>query len=151
MKHYKKILCLLLVLTLAFTTVGCQWLPQLPTEPTTPTEPGNLIPESTSLTAEDFGCSNTYPEVDMSDYTDYYFDAVAGDDANDGKSEQTPKKTLKAAEEIAAAIGYLLTHKEEATEMGLRGASLVEEKFCWEKEAESLLDLYCRLTGEGTE
>jgi len=54
-------------------------------------------------------------------------------------------------EEIAAAIGYLLTHKEEATEMGLRGASLVEEKFCWEKEAESLLDLYCRLTGEGTE
>ena len=102
MKHYKKILCLLLVLTLALSTVGCQFLPQLPTEPPTPTEPGNLIPESTSLTAEDFGCSNTYPEVDMSDYTDYYFDAVAGDDANDGKSAETAKKTLKAAEEIAA-------------------------------------------------
>ena len=40
------------------------------------------------------------PEVDMSDYTDYYFDAVAGDDANDGKSAETAKKTLKAAEEI---------------------------------------------------
>ncbi len=94
MKFYKEIICLLLILSLAFSTVGCQFGIFTPDTPVTPADD--------ELTAEDFGCSNTYPEVDMSDYTTYYFDAVSGDDSNDGKSEQTPKKTLAAAEEIAS-------------------------------------------------
>lgn len=127
MKHYKQFLCLLLALMLALSAVGCQFFPQ--------PQPQQPVLEGEDLTAEDFGCSNTYPEVDMSDYTDYYFDAVAGDDANDGKSEQTAKKTLQAAEEIAATatgenpVRILL--KKGVTFEGnwhLRGYESTEEK-----------------------
>ena len=93
MELNKKIVCLLMILSMLFSVVGCQIGGDVQSDPT---------PDGDSLTAADFGCSNTYPKVDMSDYTSYYFDAVSGDDSNDGKSEQTPKKTLRAAEEIAA-------------------------------------------------
>lgn len=93
MIYCKKIVCLLLALTLVFSFAGCQGSSDGQQEENT---------GSADLTAADFGCSNTYPEVDMSDYTSYYFDADSGNDSNDGKSEQSPKKTLQAAEEIAA-------------------------------------------------
>ena len=35
-----------------------------------------------------------YDEVDMTAYTDMYFDADGGDDANDGFSEESPKKSV---------------------------------------------------------
>jgi len=94
MKNFKRILCLLMVLAMVFPAAGCGKDPE-------GKEPAfNALD---GLTAEDFGCSNTYPAVDLSDYTNYYVDAEAGNDSNDGKSEQTPKKTLKALEPIAAA------------------------------------------------
>jgi glycosyltransferase involved in cell wall biosynthesis len=46
---------------------------------------------------------------------------------------------------IAQAIEYLLTHPEEARQMGENGRRAVEEKYNWEKEAEKLLALYKEL------
>jgi glycosyltransferase involved in cell wall biosynthesis len=46
---------------------------------------------------------------------------------------------------IAQAIEYLLTHPEEACQIGENGRRAVEEKYNWEKEAEKLLALYKEL------
>jgi len=48
--------------------------------------------------------------------------------------------------EIAGAIEYLITHPEEARQMGENGRRAVEEKYNWEHEREKLLALYRRLT-----
>ncbi len=45
-------------------------------------------------------------------------------------------------EEIASAINYLLSHPQEAEEMGRNGRKAVEEEFNWDVECEKLLDLY---------
>jgi len=44
--------------------------------------------------------------------------------------------------EIAGAIEYLITHPEEARQMGENGRRAVEEKYNWEKEGKKLLKLY---------
>jgi glycosyltransferase involved in cell wall biosynthesis len=46
---------------------------------------------------------------------------------------------------IADAIEYLLTHSEEAQQMGERGQQAVAQTFNWETEERNLLDLYDRL------
>ncbi|WP_207485293.1 glycosyltransferase family 4 protein [Arenibaculum pallidiluteum] len=48
---------------------------------------------------------------------------------------------------IAAAIGWLLGHPEEAEEMGRRGRSLVEGSLNWESQERELVRLYERLLG----
>jgi len=48
---------------------------------------------------------------------------------------------------IAQAIEYLLTHPEEARQMGENGRRAVEEKYNWGKEAGKLLTLYKELVG----
>ena len=48
----------------------------------------------------------------------------------------------KKPEEIAKAIGYLITHPDEAREMGENGRKAVLEKYNWEKESEKLLEVY---------
>lgn len=45
-------------------------------------------------------------------------------------------------EDIKNAIEYLKKHKKEAEEMGKTGRQLIEDKFCWEKEAGKLQNLY---------
>jgi glycosyltransferase involved in cell wall biosynthesis len=47
---------------------------------------------------------------------------------------------------IANAINYLLTHDEEAEEMGRRGRLAVEQRFNWKIEEQKLLGLYHALT-----
>jgi len=46
---------------------------------------------------------------------------------------------------IAQGIEYLLTHPEEARQMGENGRRAVEEKYNWEREKEKLLKLYKEL------
>jgi len=46
---------------------------------------------------------------------------------------------------IAQAIEYLLTHPEEARQMGENGRRAVEEKYNWEREKEKFLKLYAEL------
>jgi len=48
---------------------------------------------------------------------------------------------------IAQAIEYLLTHPEEARQMGENGRRAVKEKYNWEREGENLLKLYRELLG----
>ncbi len=48
----------------------------------------------------------------------------------------------KKPEEIAKAIGYLITHPDEAKKMGENGRKAVLEKYNWEKESEKLLEVY---------
>jgi glycosyltransferase involved in cell wall biosynthesis len=50
---------------------------------------------------------------------------------------------------IAGAIEYLLTHPDEAEQMGARGRAAVAEQFNWDGERDRLLELYRRLIGEG--
>lgn len=50
---------------------------------------------------------------------------------------------------IAKAIQYLLTHPEEAEEMGRRGQQAVQERYNWDTEKEKLLLLYRRLVENG--
>lgn len=45
-----------------------------------------------------------YAEVDLSDYTVYYFDGVNGSDENDGLSEESPKNSLGAANRLIAKV-----------------------------------------------
>ncbi|WP_374720798.1 glycosyltransferase family 4 protein [Peribacillus tepidiphilus] len=47
--------------------------------------------------------------------------------------------------EIAEAMKWILTHPEEAIEMGKNGQKAIVEKYNWEKESETLLQLYDRL------
>lgn len=49
-------------------------------------------------------------------------------------------------EEIADAINYLITHSDEAKEMGMRGRKAVEENFNWEQEEKKLIALYKKLS-----
>jgi glycosyltransferase involved in cell wall biosynthesis len=44
--------------------------------------------------------------------------------------------------EVAKAIEYLLTHPQEAEEMGLAGQAAVLQRFNWDTEAEKLIQLY---------
>lgn len=44
---------------------------------------------------------------------------------------------------VAAAVNYLLHHPEEAQKMGRNGRSIVERRYCWEKEEQKLTGLYC--------
>jgi glycosyltransferase involved in cell wall biosynthesis len=48
---------------------------------------------------------------------------------------------------IAQAIEYLLTHPEEALQMGENGRRAVEEKYNWEAESKKLLGVYSKLLG----
>jgi glycosyltransferase involved in cell wall biosynthesis len=50
-------------------------------------------------------------------------------------------------DEIARAIEYVLTHSEEAEQMGLRGRAAVLRHYNWESEAQKLVQLYCGLLG----
>ncbi|NDV81902.1 right-handed parallel beta-helix repeat-containing protein [Bacteroides sp. 51] len=54
--------------------------------------PGN--PNLPDITYSEVSVVPTIPIVDESDYTIYYVDGLAGDDANDGLSESTPFKSL---------------------------------------------------------
>jgi glycosyltransferase involved in cell wall biosynthesis len=47
---------------------------------------------------------------------------------------------------ISKAIEYVLTHPQEAEEMGRRGQSVVLEKYTWNTQAEELVKLYSTLT-----
>jgi glycosyltransferase involved in cell wall biosynthesis len=49
---------------------------------------------------------------------------------------------------IAEALERLLTHPEEAEEMGLRGRAAVCDRFNWDGEGARLLSAYRRLLGE---
>ena len=49
---------------------------------------------------------------------------------------------------IARAIEWLLTHPEEAEQMGQRGRSAVAERFNWQRECRVLLQFYDRLLNE---
>jgi len=51
----------------------------------------------------------------------------------------------KAPREIARAIEHLLNHPEEAELMGKRGKEFVAERFNWQKEERTLIELYERL------
>jgi len=51
-------------------------------------------------------------------------------------------------EDIAAAINWLLDHRQEAEEMGKRGQAAVEETFNWDSERQTLLTFYERLLHE---
>lgn len=46
---------------------------------------------------------------------------------------------------IAEAIQYILTHPQEAEEMGLRGQAAVRERFNWETQVDTLVSLYAGL------
>lgn len=50
-------------------------------------------------------------------------------------------------EKIAEAMNYLLTHLEEAQEMGVRGRAQVVDKMNWGREEKKLISLYGRLVG----
>jgi len=49
--------------------------------------------------------------------------------------------------EIAEAMTFLLTHPEEAAEMGRRGYEVVREKYSWANEEKTLLNFYSELLG----
>lgn len=55
----------------------------------------------------------------------------------------------KDPREIAEAMKYLLTHPEEAGEMGRRGFEAIAERYNWAKEEETLLRFYRKLLSEG--
>ena len=44
--------------------------------------------------------------------------------------------------EISEAITWIMTHPEQAIEMGKNGRKAIEEDFNWEKESEKLIDFY---------
>ncbi|MFA7567584.1 MAG: glycosyltransferase, partial [Alkalispirochaeta sp.] len=50
-------------------------------------------------------------------------------------------------EEIAKAIDYLVTHPQEAAELGQNGRQAVEKKYNWHQEEVKLLQLYSALRG----
>ena len=49
---------------------------------------------------------------------------------------------------IVSAIQWLHDHPREAVEMGLNGRKAVQERFNWQSQADNLLWLYDRLTGD---
>jgi hypothetical protein len=54
----------------------------------------------------------------------------------------------KDPHEIAEAMKYLLTHPQEAEEMGRRGFESIVERYNWAKEEETLLRFYSKLLNE---
>jgi glycosyltransferase involved in cell wall biosynthesis len=50
---------------------------------------------------------------------------------------------------IAEALAYLLTHPDDAAEMGRRGRAAVESQFNWDAEAANLVKLYTQLGVNG--
>ncbi len=52
------------------------------------------------------------------------------------------------SKEIAEAMTFLLTHPEEAAEMGRRGYAAVREKYSWANEEKTLLRFYSDLLGD---
>lgn len=48
-------------------------------------------------------------------------------------------------DEIAQAIRWMVTHPEEAAEMGRRGRAAILERYSWEQEADILFQLYDRI------
>ena len=49
--------------------------------------------------------------------------------------------------ELAEAIEYLITHREETRRMGETGRRTVLEKYNWETEGKKMLALYGELAG----
>jgi hypothetical protein len=56
----------------------------------------------------------------------------------------------KDPREISEAMKYLLTHPQEAEEMGRRGFEAIVERYNWAKEEETLLRFYSKLLSEDT-
>lgn len=82
----KKLLCLILSVCLGGCLFAC-----------TPDNPEEK-PEEKATVYLDTTKASDYAEVtDFSAYTTYYFDSEAGNDANDGLSETSPKATLQSA------------------------------------------------------
>jgi len=52
---------------------------------------------------------------------------------------------------IASGIGFVVSHPEEAREMGKRGRRLFERQFNWRPEEMRLLEFYDRVAGQGRE
>ena len=50
---------------------------------------------------------------------------------------------------LAAAIGWILAHPEEADLMGQAGRRAVEDEYSWEREQDRLLTLYDELCRDG--
>jgi len=53
-----------------------------------------------------------------------------------------PMRTRSNPKAIAEAIDYLVTHPEEAEQMGRNGQKAVIEQYNWGIEEQKLLDLY---------
>ena len=50
-------------------------------------------------------------------------------------------------QQIANAIEWLLTHPNEAEQMGKRGMKAVQEEYNWEIEEKELIEFYKKITG----
>lgn len=104
----KKILAVFIAVALlvCFAAAGCS-----ESSSSGKTESGSLSQESVSASesAEDLSdytllsSAPVYDEVDVTAYTDMFFDANGGDDANDGFSEESPKKSVAALNEAIRA------------------------------------------------
>lgn len=55
----------------------------------------------------------------------------------------------ESSTEVEEAVSYLLSHPEEAAEMGRRGRQAVIDHFNWDSEAENLKKLYIRVLESG--
>lgn len=99
----KKIFAILLAIAMVAATVGCGGKPSQDNGDNTP--PDDVTPVvPTETTYVETERAPDYPEVDTSSYTSYYFDADNGNDANDGLSEASPKKTIDAANAIISEV-----------------------------------------------
>lgn len=56
----------------------------------------------------------------------------------------------KSEKQLADAIEYILTHKEEAYEMGQRGRNAVLTEFNWESQAEKYVAIYDQLLSDSS-
>lgn len=48
---------------------------------------------------------------------------------------------------LADAMEFLLTHPEEAERLGANGQRAIEDRYCWEREVQTLVDFYQKLAG----
>lgn len=51
--------------------------------------------------------------------------------------------------EIQEAMTYIIEHKEEARQMGIRGRDAVMQEFNWEKEIKSFVSIYKKIINDG--
>ena len=97
----KKLLCLMLTVAMLTTILSaCGGNPDNGgnTDDPKPDPAPEIVTEYEDKTA-----SPDYAAItDFSAYTTYYFDASLGSDSNDGLTEETAKKTLKAATKLAS-------------------------------------------------